>query len=325
MPGSVTSVFSEPDDFEAALRQEGTLGLLVTGRGQFRARLTQITLHRLRLSNGEEQLSRIAVLAVPRDLVLISFPIGTSPSPIWNGVGFQAGEIMIIGPDQKVYARTDGPCRWGAIWLPVEDLIQDGRAVTGGPFTIPSVAQYWRPPPVARAHLGELYTAAVRVAETRPQLLADAERAHGLEQQLIHALIKALAAGSAARGTPTQSRYQDILGRFEDLLHDQPHRSLRMAEICDALGVSDRLLRTLCSEHLGMGPSAYIRLRRMSLVRRALGRNESDVASVSEIARRYGFHEGGGFAARYRLLFGEPPSATLAYGLRGRVGSLGRR
>ena len=60
MPGSVTSVFSEPDDFEAALRKEGARGLLVTGRGQFRARLTQITLHRLRLLHGEEQLSRIA-------------------------------------------------------------------------------------------------------------------------------------------------------------------------------------------------------------------------------------------------------------------------
>ena len=59
------SVFSEPEDYEAALRKEGCLGLLVTGRGQFRARLTQITLHRLRLSRGEEQLSRIA--AVPGD------------------------------------------------------------------------------------------------------------------------------------------------------------------------------------------------------------------------------------------------------------------
>ena len=325
MPGSVTSVFAEPDDFEAALRQEGARGLLVTGRGQFRARLTQITLHRLRLLNGEEQLSRIAVLAVPHDLVLISFPIGTAPSPILNGVGFHAGEIMIIGPNQKVYARTDGPCRWGAIWLPLEDLIQHGRAVTGGPFAIPSVARFWRPRPAVRVHLGELYTAAVRIAQTRPQLFADAERAHGLEQQMIHALIKALAAGSAARETPIQSRYQDILGRFEDLLNAQPNRTLPIAEVCAALNVSDRLLRRLCSEHLGMGPSAYIRLRRMSSVRRALGRNESGVASVSEIARRYGFHEGGGFAKRYRALFGEPPSATLAHGLRVRACGLGRR
>ena len=171
MPGSVTSVFSEADEFEAALRKEGCLGLLIIGRGQFRARLTQITLHRLRLSSGEEQLSRIAVVAAPHDLVLISFPIGPAPSPIWNGVRFRAGEIMIIGPGQRVYARTDGPCRWGAIWLSVEELIRYGHAVTGAPFDIPSVARCWRPPPVARGHLGQLHAAAVRIAarcEARP-------------------------------------------------------------------------------------------------------------------------------------------------------------
>jgi hypothetical protein len=73
MPGSVTSVFGEPSDFEAALREEGGLGLLITGRGQFRARLTQVKLHRLRLSAAEEQLSRIAFVAVPSDLIMFRY------------------------------------------------------------------------------------------------------------------------------------------------------------------------------------------------------------------------------------------------------------
>jgi hypothetical protein len=50
MPGSVTSVFSEPDDFQATLHEDGVFGMLVTGGSPFRARLTQITPHRLRLS-----------------------------------------------------------------------------------------------------------------------------------------------------------------------------------------------------------------------------------------------------------------------------------
>ena len=60
MPGSTTSVFSVRADFEAALREEGVLSLLVTGRGGFQARLTRAVLHRLRLSAAEEQLARIA-------------------------------------------------------------------------------------------------------------------------------------------------------------------------------------------------------------------------------------------------------------------------
>ena len=52
MPGSVTSVFSEAEDFAAAMRAEGCPSLLIAGPGQFRARLTQVTLHRFRLSAG---------------------------------------------------------------------------------------------------------------------------------------------------------------------------------------------------------------------------------------------------------------------------------
>ena len=325
MPRSVTSVFSELEDFETALRKEGCLGLLTTGRGQFRARLTQITLHRLRLAGGDEQLSRIAFVAVPHDMVLISFPIGAASSLIWDGIGVRAGEIMIIGPGRRVHARTDGPCRWGAIWLPAEELIRYGRALTGAPFSVPPVARCWRPPPAAGRYLRQLHAAAIRVAKTQPQALVDAEAAHGLEQQLIGILVECLT-GLVDKRVPAIGQCQNILGRFEDLLQAEPARNLRMAEICSALAVSDRQLRILCAGHLGIKPIAYIRLRRMSLVRRALGQCEGNGgANVTEIARRHGFHNGGSFAASYRNLFGELPSATLARGLRGGMADLARR
>jgi len=54
----------------------------------------------------------------------------------------------------------------------------------------------------------------------------------------------------------------------------------------------------------------------MSLVYRVLRRGDSDAASVSKVARRYGFRQLGRFAADYRALFGELPSATLRRGLR---------
>jgi AraC-like DNA-binding protein len=83
-----------------------------------------------------------------------------------------------------------------------------------------------------------------------------------------------------------------------------------MAEICAALGVSERLLRSLCAEHLGMSPTTYLRLRRMSLVHRTLWRGAA-AETVSEVVRRCGFRNLGRFAADYRALFGELPSATL--------------
>jgi hypothetical protein len=85
MRGSVISLFSEPDEFQAALREDGVLNLLVTGSGQFRARLTQVRLHHLRLSAGDEYLSRIAFAAVPQDVLFVTLPLGDRPAPIWCG------------------------------------------------------------------------------------------------------------------------------------------------------------------------------------------------------------------------------------------------
>ena len=118
---------------------------------------------------------------------------------------------------------------------------------------------------------------------------------------------------AGGRGTRAIRSHQGIIVRFEALLQAKPHQNLGITEICEALGVSDRTLRLCCEEQLGLSPTKYLRLRRMQLVRRALWREEPDTAKVSEVAQRYGygFRELGRFAANYRAVFGELPSATL--------------
>ena len=65
-----------------------------------------------------------------------------------------------------------------------------------------------------------------------------------------------------------------------------------------------------------MSPTEYVRRRRMQLVHRALRNGDPDAASISAVARRYGFRGLGRFAANYCTLFGELPSATLRRSLR---------
>jgi AraC-like DNA-binding protein len=308
MPGSVTSVFGEPDDFQAALREDGVLGMLVTGPGQFRARLTQITLHRLRLLAAEERLPRIAFVVVPTDAVLVALPIGSEPSPIWGGIGMRSGEMITLGPDQRVHARTDGPCRWGTVRLPAQDMARYGRALSGPGFSVPQFVARWLPPPAARRELRYLHQAAIRAAEIRSGPLIDGEAAHGMEQQLIHALVDCFAAGAVGEDIPAH-RQPELLARLDGLLEVQPF--LRVAEICVALGVSDRVLRRCCEEQLKVSPSNYLRLYRMQQVHRALRSGNPDAASIAEVARRYGVRDLGRFAAAYRARYGELPSATL--------------
>jgi AraC-like DNA-binding protein len=308
MPGSVTSVFSEADEFGAALVEEGCLGLLVTCPGAFRARLTQVALRRIRLWAAEEYLPRIAFVAVPHDMILVSLANRSGPSPIWGRTETRPGDMITLGPGQRVHTRTGGPCRWTAIRMPEGDFVDYGQALSGTGFDVPPAAR-WRPPAAALRELRQLHQTAVRMAEARSRALADVEAVHGLEQQLIHALIECLSAGPNEMETLAASRHREILARLEDLL--QAERFWRVTEISAALGVSERTLRICCEEQLGMGPTEYIRRRRMQLVHRALRSGNPDVASISAVARRYGFRGLGRFAANFRALFGELPSATL--------------
>jgi len=309
MPGCVTSVFSEAADFEAALRAEGCAGLLVTGGGAFRARLTQITLDRLRLASAEEETARVAFVTVPAGTVLVWWPIGGNRAPLWGGVEIRAGDVLTLGPGQRAHAKSDGPCRWGAIRLPDEELLRYGRALCGAGFAALPAFAVWRTPPAAARCLAQLHRAAIRMAEARSGALADVAAVHGLEQQLIHALIECLCRGAPQEEPSCARRHRGILARFEDLL--PADQFPRIAEICAALGVSERLLRGCCNEHLGMAPSQYLRLRRMQQVHRAL-RNENPVtARVAEVAERYGIRDPGRFATNYRAVYGELPSATL--------------
>src|SRR5262245_12396061 len=308
MPRSVMSVFSEPHEFQVALREAGVLNLLVTSPGQFRAQLTQVTLHHLRLLAGEERLSRIVFAEVPADTLFVSLPAGDRPGPIWDGVELQVSEMITLGPGQRVHSRTDGLCHWAAIQLSAEELAQYAGALTGAAFVVPPVAR-WQPPRAALRQLRYFHQAAVRTARAPSGMLADKETAHGLEQQTIHALVESLSVGPIDQETEAACRRRGVVARFEDLLEGEPIPSL--TEIAASLGVSRRMLRECCKRSLGMSPSRYRRLRGMQLVHRALRDETPGMARISAIARRYGFRDLGRFAANYRTFYGELPSANL--------------
>jgi AraC-like DNA-binding protein len=308
MPGSLTSAISEAEVFAQALRDEGCAGLLITEPGRFRARLTRVALSRLRLAAVQEELARIAFIVIPAETVSVLLPVGDKASPVWGGFEMREGEILAFAPGEQLHAVTAGVCSWGAIQVTARELKHYGEALTGNPVRVPPGAR-WRPSPAIMRRLTALHRAATRMAESRSGALADLETAHGLEQQVMHTLIECLATGPVVEESPTARRHRYTLAGFEELLRAEPQPSI--SEICVKLRVSERLLRDRCQAYLRISPSRYFRLSRMQQVRRVLLHKNAGTAKVAEIAARYGFRDPGRFATSYRILYGEPPSATL--------------
>src|SRR3954451_4041604 len=259
MPGGAfTAVFGKPEGLQAALSGDGLSALTITGEGQFRARLTRVMLPEIVLLAAEEELPRSAFVVVPDDTIMIALPIDHGPWPIWAGIEMDARQILTLVPGERLHMQTRGFCRWGTIRLAASQLSIYYHAIIGEQIALPPLAR-WRPPRAALRHLLYLHRAAVHAAEARSRALVEVAAAHGLEQQVIHALIECLV-GVPDQEAPADRRYRDVLARFEAALSTEelPH----ISQICTTLGVSAETLRACCHKHLGMNPGRYLHLSR---------------------------------------------------------------
>jgi AraC-like DNA-binding protein len=267
MLGSSTSVFSEPDNYARALRSAGFRKLLIIGRGPFSARLTQVTLDQVSVAAAEEHVSRVAFVAVPADLMLILLPSVGEAASLWGGFRMSEHDLLTIGQGERLHARTGGPNRWGAIWLPAATLAGYHRAMTGDTLGLPATARRWRPTQTAQRHLHRLHDAAIRTAALRPERLINSKSAHGLEQQLIEVLVGCLQPW--APDPVTRPRHErEVVHRFETLLETEWRPGLRVTDVCTAIGVTERTLLACCRVHLGMGPRRYLLLYSMQFAER---------------------------------------------------------
>lgn len=316
MRGGGSLAFHEIDEFRTAMLSQAKFNLVLTHGGRFYARLKQTTVDGIRLMSVEESLPRVGFLTVPLGEVFICLPGEKGPAPVWGGLEQHPNGLVVIGPGQAIHMRTMGGCGWRALWLPVDVLMRYGRALTGRTMELPSLARCGQDSPSASRQLCGLHRTAIRTALALSEASASAEAARGLEQELMHAVIECLTSGGMDDGGSTSLRTRKVAVGFEKLLESEVMRrpaDARMAKICAALGISDRLLRSSCSRQLGMGPARYFWLHRMHEAHRALSRTGSETVHVSDVASRTGFLHLGRFASAYRQLFGSLPSATLGH------------
>ena len=121
MPSSAGRTFTDPDEYFAGIRNLQIEGLIA--RGEFRAELTRIDLHRLFMCRLDENLPR--VMKVTRSGKRAGIVFATDPGqPAMriNGIEIADGQIFRTGLDWEWYLRTSAPCEWGTMSLAPEDL-----------------------------------------------------------------------------------------------------------------------------------------------------------------------------------------------------------
>jgi len=136
-----------------------------------------------------------------------------------------------------------------------------------------------------------------------------------MEQELGAVLLTCLTDSEQRTETDAMRQAADIMTRFEDALTTSPEQQRHLVNLCATIGVSKRTLAHYCSIFLGVGPTEYMQLRRLRLVRGAILRADRATARIGELARLAGFANPTHFAKLYRLTFGETPSATLRQAL----------
>ena len=308
MPGSGTSIFIDPDDYQASFSHL-RIDLSATSQRAFNARLTWATLLHMQLLRSEEDMPRIAHVSLAPTLVFVGFATRPDPPMVWGGVELQTRDVVFHSQGERFHQWTTGPCSWGLVGLAREHLESYCEVLFGKTLSVPAAARILRPAARDAARLRRLHAQVCRLAETRPKVLAHPEVARALEQGLIQALVTCLAAKARDDDGAARRHRTRTLARFEAELADHPNRALHMPEVCALIGVTERTLRSCCAEFLGISPSRY--MLRLQAVRIALRDADPAMASVTEIAEGCGFTELGRFAGAYRKAFGESPSTTL--------------
>jgi AraC family ethanolamine operon transcriptional activator len=143
------------------------------------------------------------------------------------------------------------------------------------------------------------------------RLLAYPAAVDALECDLLEGLLRILCLavpGPSLEGARRRRRGFDLAIEY---MRAADLGNLCAPALCAEIGVSQRTLEYAFQERLGTSPMEFIRRLRMHTARRALLAAQPGGATVTEIAMTLGFYQLGRFAAEYRAIFGELPSATL--------------
>lgn len=252
----------------------------------------------------------------PAGRQLIALDLEEGPDqPVMRSHGLELPRAAFFGlaAGGEIHLTTPERTSLAVLSLDRERFLQWARELGGPGLEEPLKGVNWQAiDPLrfqeVRASLGRLF----RLAERSPALLEDPAIRGRLGGDLVPLLVEALVhrTGHGARLARPPARIE-LVKAAQAWMAEHPHEPISLDGLCRQLAAGRRSLLQGFREHLGMGPMAYLKIRRLHGVRQALLEADPQSTQVSELAARWGFMNAGHFARDYRRLFGEHPRTSL--------------
>ena len=219
-----------------------------------------------------------------------------------------AGSILVVEPGQDMQVTVQE--REGAaglcIYMPVD---ADGGMAQPGTDPLPLSPLLL---PLVDHPFGRWLADTASRIMRQPQL---GERAAGSMMLAARSGLASFLADTAARSallaTERPARRMELLRRIEiarAMLHAHPERTVPLAELASAAGLSPFHLARCFREIHGLPPAAYHRALRLDMAADMLARGHKPV----ELARSLGFASQASFTKAFVRRYGAPPGALRA-------------
>jgi AraC family ethanolamine operon transcriptional activator len=296
----------DPDSMTDAL-QRGALDHVQLARGKFRGSIQRAQASAARIDWGRYNLPVLAAGTLAQDCVSLGFIVSAVEDGYVNGERVRTSDVILFPEGEELYFRLPAGTEWISFQVRRALLEKLGVELTGKPGIVPITDTERRSLRHVVADVGQIIGPDRNAAE--PVNRGELEWA---QEELLTAFAQALAgAGVPDPKRPGGAERLRIVRAVESYLESHLGDTLRIDDLCSSVGTNLHTLERAFAEVQGISPKRFLTFRRLALARKDLLRAAQGSTSVTDVAMHWGFFHLSRFAAEYKALFHESPSATL--------------